>query len=184
LLTAVEENKINIDQAKQSITLIESIDNQLRIDSINNEFIKNDSMTLGPLQKLMESFVYVVTETCFWETKKHLTEKIFKPIVAKQPFILLGCANNLEYLKSYGFKTFDAWWDESYDNIQDPIARLQAVVDQIENICKLDNETLQNTLVEMQSVLDHNYNLFYSQDFIDNAWQDLKKQLRLSVGKQ
>jgi hypothetical protein len=36
----------------------------------------------------------------------------------------------------------------------------------------------------MQSVLDHNYNLFYSQDFIDNAWQDLKKQLRLSVGKQ
>lgn len=183
ILAAVEENKINIEQAKECIQLIESIDNRLRIDCINDEFIENDSMTLGPLQKLMESFVYIVTETCFWETKKHLTEKIFKPIVAKQPFILLGCANNLEYLKSYGFKTFDAWWDESYDNIQDPIARLQAVVDQIENICKLDNETLQNTLVEMQSVLDHNYNLFYSQDFIDNAWQDLKKQLRLSVGK-
>ena len=184
ILAAVEENKINIKQAKECIQLLESIDNRLRIDCINDEFIENDSMTLGPLQKLMESFVYIVTETCFWETKKHLTEKIFKPIVAKQPFILLGCANNLEYLKSYGFKTFDAWWDESYDNIQDPIARLQAVVDQIENICKLDNETLQNTLVEMQSVLDHNYNLFYSQDFINNAWQDLKKQLRLSVGKQ
>ena len=183
ILLAVEENKINIEQAKESIQLIESIDNRLRIDCINDEFIENDSMTLGPLQKLMESFVYIVTETCFWETKKHLTEKIFKPIVAKQPFILLGCANNLEYLKSYGFKTFDAWWDESYDGIQDPIARLQAVVDQIENICKVDNETLQNTLVEMQSVLDHNYNLFYSQDFIDNAWKDLKKQLRLSVGK-
>ena len=183
LLAAVEENKISIKQAKESIKLIELIDNRLRIDCIHDEFIENDSMTLGPLHKLMESFVYVVTETCFWETKKHLTEKIFKPIVAKQPFILLGCANNLEYLKSYGFKTFDTWWDESYDNIQDPIERLKAVVDILENICNHDNNTLENKLVEMQSVLEHNYNLFYSKDFIDNAWLELKEQLRLSVGK-
>ena len=65
------------------LDLIASIENKLRIDCFKDEFIENDSMTLGPLQKLMESFVYVVTETCFWETKKHLTEKIFKPIVKR-----------------------------------------------------------------------------------------------------
>ncbi len=183
LLTAVDENKITTEQAKESIALIQSIESKLRIDYHNDEFINNDSMSLGPLEKLMESFVYVVTETCFWETKKHLTEKIFKPIVAKQPFILLGCAKNLEYLKSYGFQTFDHWWDESYDNIQDPVARLNAVVDIIEDICKLDNDTLQNNLTEMTSVLEHNYNLFFSQDFMDKAWEELKTKLQISVGK-
>ena len=183
LLTAVDENKITTEQAKESIALIQSIESKLRIDYHNDEFINNDSMSLGPLEKLMESFVYVVTETCFWETKKHLTEKIFKPIVAKQPFILLGCANNLEYLKSYGFRTFDHWWDESYDNIQDPVARLKAVANIIEDICKLDNDTLQNKLVEMESVLEHNYNLFFSQEFVDNAMEELKGKLKMSVGK-
>ena len=36
----------------------------------------------------------------------HLTEKIFKPIVNKQPFMLLAAPDNLAYLKSYGFKTY------------------------------------------------------------------------------
>lgn len=178
---AVGKNLIDQNKANEVVTQLDTIKYELRIDNPNSNFIANDSMTLGPLDKLMESFVYVVTETCFWETKKHLTEKIFKPIVAKQPFILLGCASNLEYLREYGFKTFGDWWDESYDNIQDPLKRLNAVVDVIEKICSIDNNELESMLIDMQNVLDYNYNLFFSKEFIDNSYLELKEKLKQVV---
>jgi hypothetical protein len=154
----------------------------LRIDTGNNE-IPNGSQTIGPHQQLMESFLHVVTETCFWESKKHLTEKIFKPIVARQPFLLLGCAHNLDYLKSYGFKTFDSWWDESYDSIEDPIERIKAVVNIIYDITRLSNDKLEDMLKEMNDVLEHNYQLFYSKEFVNNAWQELETNLTQAIAQ-
>lgn len=174
---AVEKGLISKDYANSIKKEIDLLPYELRIDNKDDKFITNDSMTLGPLNALMESFVYIVTETCFWETKQHLTEKIFKPIVAKQPFILLGCANNLKYLKDYGFKTFSKWWDEDYDNISDPLERLDAVVNLIEDICRLDNTQLQELLQEMEEILEHNYNLFFSHDFVQNAWHEVKEKL-------
>lgn len=178
---AVQKSLVDQNQADKAVKQLDTIKHELRIDNPSSTYIDNDSMTLGPIDKLMESFVYVVTETCFWETKKHLTEKIFKPIVAKQPFILLGCANNLEYLKEYGFKTFGSWWDESYDKIENPLERINAVVDIVEKICSLDNKTLEDMLVDMQAVLDHNYNLFFSKEFVDNAYFELKEKIKQVV---
>jgi len=145
----------------------------LRIDYRDEPLIPNNSFTLGAVKETQESFVYVVTETCYWERKCHLTEKIFKPIVSKMPFILVGPAHNLEYLRSYGFQTFDYWWDESYDDIEDPILRMKEISCVLEGICKLPTKDLEVTLQEMQSVLDYNYNLFYSQNFIDRCWGEL-----------
>jgi hypothetical protein len=87
-----------------------------------------------------DSFWHVVTETVFYYNKLHLTEKIFKPIVMKQPFMLLAAPGNLAYLKSYGFKTFDSIIDESYDSIQDPDQRTEAVVKQLAWYCSLSAE--------------------------------------------
>ncbi len=184
ILHAVDNNLIKLDFAVETINVLDSIENELRVDFKDEEFIQNDSMTLGPIDSLMESFVYVVTETCFWEKKKHLTEKIFKPIVSKQPFILLGCANNLEYLKSYGFKTFDKWWDESYDNIQDPVDRLKAVVNLIEQLCKLSDNDIANILIEMENVLNYNRALFFSEKFIEFEWDELRNKFRQTLQQQ
>ena len=68
-----------------------------------------------------------VSETLCVENKKHLTEKIFKPIAAGKPFVLAGGYKNLEYLRSYGFKTFGDLWNEDYDNIKDPKERIDAL---------------------------------------------------------
>lgn len=146
----------------------------LRIDTPNSEIIPNGSQTLSGISACMESFVHVVTETCFYDKKLHLTEKIFKPIVAKQPFLLLGCANNLQYLKSYGFKTFGQWWDENYDSIEDPQTRLEAVVKIINQICNYSNKELEDMLKDMSHILEYNYNRFYSNEFLDQVWDELK----------
>lgn len=104
---------------------------------------------------------HIVTETVFYHNKLHLTEKIFKPIVAQRPFMLAAAPGNLAYLKSYGFETFDRWIDESYDTIVDPDMRLQAIVDQTQKLCSMSNNDLRDMHREMMPVLEHNFNHLY-----------------------
>lgn len=170
-------------------TLTEVVENlnkatfPLRIDYPDEQFIPNHSFQLSAVEQSQESFVYVVTETCYWERKCHLTEKIFKPIVSKMPFILVGCAFNLEYLKSYGFKTFDKWWNEDYDFIPDPVERMKAIGKLLESICSRSEDELKQMLLEMEPVLEHNYNLFYSNEFLDGCWNELINNLQIASRK-
>lgn len=181
LAWAVTQGLITNNQAAESTKLLDSLTKPLRIDYRDHAIIPNHSFVLSAVPETQESFCYVVTETCYWETKHHLTEKIFKPIVSKMPFILLGCQNNLAYLREYGFETFGEWWDESYDNIKDPVARLGAVIDVIKGIASRDTHSLESMLKEMNDVLQYNYNRFYSQDFLNSAWQELTQGLSSSV---
>lgn len=181
---AVNQYQLSYQYVDECVDALQSLNSSLYINNNSgNNVIQNDSQTLNALSYMIESFLHVVTETCFWDERTHLTEKIFKPIVAKQPFVLLGCANNLAYLRSYGFKTFDLFWDESYDTIQDPILRLNAVIKIIQNICNMSHYELHNLQKEMSDILEHNYNWFYSQNFIDYCWQELKVNLRSAIAQ-
>jgi len=106
------------------------------------------------------SFLHVVSETV-WQDKIHFTEKVFKPIVLHQPFVVLQAPGSLAYLRSYGFKTFGAWWDESYDAIEDPTERMQAIADIVNSIGNKSLEELETMRMEMASVLEHNFRHFY-----------------------
>lgn len=109
------------------------------------------------------SLWHVVNETVFYDPKLHLTEKIFKPIVALRPFVLAAAPGNLAYLKSYGFKTFDQWIDESYDNEHDPEVRLDMIADEITKLCAMSEKQLQQMHRDMLPVLIHNKQHFFGQ---------------------
>jgi hypothetical protein len=79
--------------------------------------------------------------------------------VARRPFLLVGAPGNLAYLKSYGFRTFDRWIDESYDSEPDPDRRIQMIVDEMKKLCQGDVDTI---YAEMQEVLDYNFDWFYN----------------------
>ena len=176
LRNGVPEYQLSTELVEEAIANISQLP-ELRIDFADHDYIPNQSMLLTPLDKLMESFVFVVTETCYFQTKTHLTEKVFKPIVLRMPFLLLGCAHNLEYLRSYGFKTFSDFWDESYDSIEDPILRLEAVVKIIKDISTMSSEQQSAMLRDMEPILDHNYNLFNDPNFVKQEWTHLTQQL-------
>ena len=110
-----------------------------------------------------DSLWHIVTETVFYYDKLHLTEKIFKPIVMKQPFMLLGAPGNLEYLRSYGFKTFEGIIDESYDTIQDPDQRTEAVVEQLAWYCTLSAEEKQQVIEAIAPIVEYNFHHFYGE---------------------
>jgi hypothetical protein len=113
-------------------------------------------------EDLTSALWHVVTETVYFLPKLHLTEKIFKPIIAKRPFILVGAPGNLAYLKSYGFKTFDRWIDESYDQEQDHYIRIEKITAELAKLCAMPPALLKQMHQDMQSVLEHNFQHFYS----------------------
>jgi hypothetical protein len=111
----------------------------------------------------VDAFWHIVTETVFYYDKLHLTEKIFKPIVSKQPFMLLAAPGNLAYLKSYGFKTFDSVIDETYDTIQDNDSRIEAVVEQLYWYCNLTPDEKTDIIKQLEPIIQHNFNHFYGE---------------------
>jgi len=117
--------------------------------------------TFIDIENCQRAFVHVVSETAFYNGKLHLTEKIFKPIVAKQPFLLLGAKGNLEYFKRYGFKTFSDFWDESYDNITNDCERIDAVYKILQQLSKLSYEEQCAMREQMQDILEYNWNHFF-----------------------
>jgi len=140
-----------------------------------------DSITIP---NTVDAFWHVVTETVFYYDKLHLTEKIFKPIVSKQPFMLLAAPGNLAYLRSYGFKTFDGIIDESYDTIQDPDQRTEAVVDQLAWYCSLSDMEKQAVIYALEPVIEYNFHHFYGefQQIITKELLDNTKTVFKEIG--
>ena len=110
-----------------------------------------------------DAFWHIVTETVFYYDKLHLTEKIFKPIVSKQPFMLLAAPGNLAYLRSYGFKTFDGIIDESYDSIQNNDHRIEAVVKQLHWYCDLSEHDKTDIMRAVEPIVTYNFHHFYGE---------------------
>jgi len=105
--------------------------------------------------------IHLVPETLFSTEKTHLTEKICKPIVMQQPFIIIGPPNSLNYIKTYGFKTFDSIWDESYDKITDHKKRLHTIIQLISHIASLPPDKYQKLLSATFSIVEFNHQHFY-----------------------
>lgn len=132
--------------------------------------------------KLWQSALWhLVTETVFYKPKLHLTEKIFKPIVARRPFMLVAAPGNLAYLRSYGFQTFDRWVDESYDHMQDPDQRLDAIANEIARFARMSAVELQRIWYDMQPVLIFNKQHFFGKfreiivsELVDNFEQCIR----------
>jgi hypothetical protein len=108
-----------------------------------------------------KSYFSIVSNTCFFsedEPAITLNEKEYKPIIAKHPFILIATSGTLALLKTLGFKTFDKWFDESYDSETDDEARMLKLINEVNRLCKIDDMTWNNMLIEMQPTLEYNYN--------------------------
>jgi len=121
--------------------------------------------------------IEVVLETLFDDDRLHLTEKSLRPIACGQPFILCATHGSLAYLRSYGFRTFGDVIDESYDEILDPLERLQAVVLTMKKIADWSPLQLKNNLEKLYFIAEHNRQHFFSHTFFSCVTSELKNNL-------
>lgn len=108
-----------------------------------------------------QTFCHLVTETYKGQHPAFFTEKIFKPIAAKQPFMLFGAKQSLQFLRDIGFKTFSPFIDETYDTLDQP-DRFNAILAEVDRISNLTLSELTELKGKMQSTVDFNYNHFYN----------------------
>ena len=111
------------------------------------------------------SAIEVVLETLFDDSRLHLTEKTLRPIACGKPFIMVSTPGVLKYLQDYGFETFHEYIDESYDNILDPLERLQSIVKSMKEISNLSKSDKSNLYQQLHCIAQRNKKWFWSDDF-------------------
>lgn len=108
-------------------------------------------------------FVDIVCETYFTGNTFFPNEKTWRPIMMRTPFIIQGPANFLNNLKKLGFKTFDKWWSEDYQDFNKlPIdCELQwstiEILKILNNLSQKSVTELKQIYEDMTPVLNHNY---------------------------
>ena len=134
------------------------------------------SCWLSLFDQSAESLLYLVTETVATGRRHHLTEKTFKPIALGMPFVIVGTRGSLEYLRSYGFRTFGDIWDESYDSADDSV-RIERIASLLRSLDELPTEAKQGLFDAAQEVIEHNWNHFYNGGFEAVLWTELTEML-------
>ena len=118
--------------------------------------------------------ISIVLETVFDDSRIYLTEKILRPIACGHPFILAAGPHSLEYLRSYGFQTFEPWIDESYDQETDSVQRLKKIINSMNKINSLGAEEFDRFLLEIRRIAESNKKHFFSGAFQQQVIEELK----------
>jgi hypothetical protein len=130
------------------------------------------------------SAVHIVAETLFDTEKIYLTEKVFKPMVMSQAFILFAPPGSLQYLKDYGFKTFDSCWDESYDCEIDSIKRMKQLLSLIDHLARLPQQEFQEIYQQALPIIEHNRKRFFSTAFQEDLILEMRTNMTQALLKQ
>jgi hypothetical protein len=116
-------------------------------------------------------FVEVVCETYNYGNTFFPTEKIWRPMMCRTPFLIQGPRGFLKNLRKMGFQTFSNYWDESYD--EDGIQLgIETILQNLKMLSLLSVSKLDDMYVSMKPILDNNYEVFMNIDF--DSWQVFK----------
>ena len=104
----------------------------------------------------------IINETRFAQPTGNFSEKTIDAINYRKPFILVAPPKTLEYLKKFGFKTFDKYWSEDYDQIENHTDRMVEIFRIIDFINSKKLDELNDIYRDMLDVLDHNRSILKS----------------------
>jgi hypothetical protein len=111
----------------------------------------------------------IVSETNDNDHDVFMTEKIWKPIIAQQFFVVHGNYLYLQKLRDMGFRTFNNYFEEAYDLDRDPNVRINTIVD----VCdRLRDAPWQDMYLQSQSLRQHNYDNFFNEEKLSLAIND------------
>ena len=145
----------------------------IELDTKNTNINLKNFRTSNTFKKdlFLNSCINIVTETSFASNSIFISEKIIKPIISYQPFLVLGPYHYLKELKRLGYKTFSDFWDESYDEIENGAERYFALE---KIILELNNKTIE----ELNELYQKTKNIcIYNRKVFDNFRQNSIPQI-------
>jgi hypothetical protein len=149
---------VNVDYIDEIIQLLPyELDTQFLSESQKSHF----GVTNNKKDWYSDTYINLVTET-FFGPNVFLSEKIFKPISNLQPFIVLGDYHTLFELRRLGFKTFEPFIDESYDNEISQKNRITKIEIEIEKLKNKSISEIHDWYYSIKDILIYNQKHLYS----------------------
>ena len=136
-------------------------------DHYPNGYYKN-LFDYGVPKEYFESCIDIVAES-YAKFSTHYSEKTYKPIFYKKPFITLAGPYYYKTLKEYGFENYDEIFDYDFDNEENLEKRIDNILNQIETLNELSLNDIKNLCKKVESKIEHNY-------------QNIKKQKPIFTG--
>lgn len=143
---------------------LQDIVNSFPSDSSFKNFVDHYTVFENDHALFQQAFLTIVTETVYNYPTIFSSEKTFRPILNKRPFVIVGAPGSIKKLQDLGFLTFGDFWNEDYDGILDPEKRLLSVFEIVKSVYNKSIEELQILCNDMGDILEHNFNL-YINDF-------------------
>lgn len=173
----IEPDNLNVlkNDSRGTFDEIIKIENKLPL-TLNMTLERNNpvDVRLDDLLYFDNSYFSVVTETLFYNLDNRkpnelymnvidtypgvfFSEKIYKCLALKHPFVLVSTYGSLSELRKRGYKTFSPYIDESYDDIKDDDSRLTMITNEINRLCKLSPEEWIQFTSSIKEIVDHNF---------------------------
>jgi hypothetical protein len=173
----IEPDNLNVlkNDSRGTFDEIIKIENKLPL-TLNMTLERNNpvDVRLDDLLYFDNSYFSVVTETLFYNLDNRkpnelymnvidtypgvfFSEKIYKCLALKHPFVLVSTYGSLSELRKRGYKTFSPYIDESYDDIKDDDSRLTMITNEINRLCKLSPEDWIQFTSSIKEIVDHNF---------------------------
>jgi hypothetical protein len=80
----------------------------------------------------------------------------------------------LQYIREYGFETFDGLIDESYDTVSNSRERLLCIIKEMQRIKNLSTEDRQTLYQKLNQISQRNKQRFFSANFQQQVIQELQ----------
>lgn len=156
--------------------LNESLNDTISIDLTNDwdhiKYTQRDYTT----SLISNSLLSVVQESTCNQNDIFLTEKTWLPLCSGKPFLLISNFQSLRLLKSiFKLKTFSEVFDESYDNIFDPLERTYAVFKEVKRFSSLPLDEARRQVLLLSEILNYNRDIMFNYSHEDQFRSVLKK---------
>lgn len=130
-----------------------------KTDFNNNWALDNDYYSIH-----RQTLFQIVNETLVDNSKNtslFYSEKTFRPIVCFQPFVIYGQPGCNKYLKEIGYKTYEQWFDLSFDDEPDNILRYKKLLASVKETCNYLDSLSREKQIEWRfqnkNILNHNF---------------------------
>ena len=132
------------------------------------------SLTADDIDYYRDSYFSIVNETLFYKhdtmnlslnfAATFLSEKSWKPIMMKHPFILIGPHRALNMLKNAGYQSFHPFIDETYDHVEDDHTRMEMAWQEITRLITMSDDEWLLIQKKIAPIIEHNFRHFTEYD--------------------
>jgi hypothetical protein len=140
-----------------------------------------------PMQQVKTSLISVVNETHYHDYDSNIidiTEKVFKPILWEQPLIIFGPKDINKNIGLLGFKTYEDFFDLSFDNEEDWIVRYEKGVSELKRMSRTlkDPKSRARWIKQRKEILEYNKQVLLSDSFNRSTYKDFLKYIGVGGG--